>query len=100
MPPPAWQNPFEKPLEVEAPNAVPTLISIPCLDSFSEEDLQAAGDSLGRRHATVWNLADSGLSPEAISTSTGRPIGEIELILALRRRIQSATPAVPRDSRS
>lgn len=100
MPPPAWPKSFERIPDVETRGAVPTLISVPCLDSFSEEELKAAGDSLGRRHATVWNLAESGLSPEAISTSTGQPIGEIELILALRRRIQSAAPSDSRDSRS
>jgi hypothetical protein len=99
MPPPAGPKPFEGIPYVDAQAAVPTLITVPGLDSFSEDELKAAGDSLGRRHATVWNLAESGLSPEAISTSTGQPIGEIELILALRRRIQSATPAVSRDSR-
>ena len=37
------------------------------------------------RHAPVYDLADEGLSPPEIARHLGRPSGEIELILALRR---------------
>jgi len=69
----------------------PTLISVPCLESRSVEDAAHAGDELGRRHAAIWQMADSGRSAEEISTTTGQPIGEIELILGLRRQIQSVS---------
>jgi hypothetical protein len=96
MPFPDWPIRLDRCPEAETtadpPGPVPTLIAIPCLESFSEEELQAAGDSLGRRHAAVWELAESGQAPDAIATATGRPIGEIELILALKRRVQSAAP--------
>jgi hypothetical protein len=42
---------------------------------------------LGRRFAAVWEMADSGATPEAIARETGHPIGQVELILGLRRRI-------------
>ena len=37
------------------------------------------------RHAPVYDLADEGLSPPEIARQLGRPSGEVELILALRR---------------
>src|SRR5262249_13248609 len=63
------------------PAVVPTLISVPSLESSSPEEAMLAGDALGRRHAAIWMMADSGLSAEAIATATGQPIGEIQLIL-------------------
>jgi len=100
MPPPAWPKSFGNAPEPDERAPIPTLISVPGLDAFSDEELKAAGDALGRRHATVWELAESGLTHEAISTTTGRPVGEIELILALKRQIQSAVPTTSKDSRS
>ena len=45
------------------------------------------------RHAEVYRLADDGLSAFEISGRVGRPIGEVELILALRpSRTASAEP--------
>ena len=38
------------------------------------------------RHREVYDLADEGLAPAEIAAKIGRPRGEIELILALRRR--------------
>jgi hypothetical protein len=38
------------------------------------------------RHAEVYELADGGQSAQDIARQTGRPRGEIELILALRGR--------------
>ncbi len=38
------------------------------------------------RHREVYDLADQGLAPPEIAAKLGRPRGEIELILALRRR--------------
>jgi hypothetical protein len=48
------------------------------------------------RHADVFQLADDGSSPFEIAQKLGRPVGEIELILALRlTREKSAEPAQP-----
>jgi hypothetical protein len=38
------------------------------------------------RHAEVYDLADEGQSAQEIARQTGRPSGEVELILALRGR--------------
>jgi hypothetical protein len=47
------------------------------------EDPVAAIDP---RHAEVYDLADEGQSAQDIARHTGRPSGEVELILALRGR--------------
>jgi DNA-binding NarL/FixJ family response regulator len=47
------------------------------------EDATVAVDP---RHAEVYDLADEGQSAQEIARQTGRPRGEIELILALRGR--------------
>jgi hypothetical protein len=47
------------------------------------EDLVPAVDP---RHAEVYELSDEGQSVQDISRQTGRPRGEVELILALRGR--------------
>jgi hypothetical protein len=47
---------------------------------------QDCTSSLDPRHAEVYDLADDGQSPQEIARHTGRPRGEIELILALRAR--------------
>lgn len=47
------------------------------------EDAVAAVDP---RHAEVYDLADEGQSAQDIARQTGRPRGEVELILALRGR--------------
>jgi hypothetical protein len=49
----------------------------------SAEESIAAVDP---RHAEVYDLADEGQSPQDIARQTGRPRGEVELILALRGR--------------
>jgi hypothetical protein len=47
------------------------------------DDAAVAADP---RHAEVYDLADEGQSAQEIARQTGRPRGEIELILALRGR--------------
>ena len=43
------------------------------------------GDADGDPHAGIHHLAEGGLTPVEIARETGRSIGEIELILALRK---------------
>jgi hypothetical protein len=43
------------------------------------------------RHAEVYELADAGQSARQIAQQLGRPHGEIELILALRPRLATAS---------
>ena len=70
-------------LIVPAPDG-PTLIAVPGLPPASPKDHDGA-DVLARRFASIWGLADSGAGPEAIARREGLPIGQVELILGLRR---------------
>jgi len=57
-------------------------------------DPKGAGDR-NSLHADVYQLADSGCSPVEIVNQLGRTIGEVELILSLRKtKQQSGYPAV------
>lgn len=82
-----------------SPIAGPTLITIPDLSAHDLlEGATATSAELRERFGTVWELADAGASADAIARASGRPVGQIELILGLRRRI--GTRAVPRASAS
>ena len=67
----------------------PRLIAIPNLASTAS-DREATLSSLTQRYAAIWTLADTGASPDVIARATGQPIGQIELILGLRRQIDVA----------
>jgi hypothetical protein len=69
------------------PGPPPTLIAVPSLAAAGMEDLSEATNALERRFAAVWELADGGASPEAIAGATHYPVGQVELILGLRRRL-------------
>jgi hypothetical protein len=71
------------------PSAVsgPTLIAVPSLAAASMPSTSAVTTDLGRRFGPIWDLADTGATPDAIARSTGQPIGQVELILALRRQL-------------
>jgi hypothetical protein len=64
----------------------PALIAVPNLEGVpNDRDDTVSG--LKVRYAAIWTLADSGARPEVIARATGHPIGQIELILGLRRQI-------------
>jgi hypothetical protein len=67
----------------------PTLIAVPSLAAVDVDASEAAAE-LGRRFGAIWTRADSGDSPESIARATGQPIGQIELILGLRRHLLQA----------
>lgn len=48
--------------------------------------LQAESEPPDPRHADVYALADQGRDPYEIASALGRPRGEVELILALRKK--------------
>jgi hypothetical protein len=74
------------------PAAGPTLISVPDLSSPAGPAAPAeASAALGRRFAAVWDLADAGATAGAIARATGQPVGQIELILGLKRRLPPPT---------
>jgi hypothetical protein len=60
--------------------AVPDLAAEPCLEAS-----EATAAAFGRRYAALWALADAGASAASIARETGQPVGQVELILGLRR---------------
>ena len=68
-------------------NGEPTLITVPKLPAA--QDRPAMHGGIGQRYAAIWELAESGASADAIARATGQPIGQIELILGLRRQMDS-----------
>lgn len=72
------------PSTADAP-AQPNLITVPRLAG----GLDRMGDGEGtlqQRYAAIWEMADAGAPPDAIARATGQPIGQVELILGLRRQ--------------
>lgn len=69
-----------------ATSAGPTLISVPDLAAPPAPNSEAAAE-LDRRFGPVWAMADEGAPVDAIARETGYPIGQVELILGLRRRL-------------
>ncbi|HEX8204327.1 MAG TPA: hypothetical protein VF590_27865, partial [Isosphaeraceae bacterium] len=69
--------------------AGPTLIAVPDLAGPPGE-AEAASAELARRFGAIWDLADAGAPAEAIARGTGQPIGQVELILGLRRQLATA----------
>jgi hypothetical protein len=67
----------------------PTLISVPNLAAPPAPPSEAAAE-LDRRFGDVWAMADSGVPVEEIARESGYPIGQVELILGLRRRLLAA----------
>jgi hypothetical protein len=47
------------------------------------------------RYSAIWALADSGAVPETIARATGQPIGQIELILSLKRHVFGKRTTIP-----
>lgn len=80
----------------------PTLIAVPNLavgpSGPAPSATPGAAADLGRRFGDVWALADSGASAQSIAGRTGHPVGQVELILGLRRQAAPAE-APPADRR-
>jgi hypothetical protein len=73
--------------EPGAAAARPTLISVPNLADDGRPVDPRLGSDLGQKHSEVWLLADAGVACEEIARRTGQPIGQVELIVALHRRL-------------
>ena len=72
----------------------PTLIAVPTLAAgASESSAQAAAAELAERFGAIWGRANAGASAEAIARETGQPVGQVELILALRRQLATLPDA-------
>ena len=87
----SWRRPAETRVE---PEGDASIISVPNLAAGPEER-EAPANSLSQRYAAIWTLADQGASPEVIAKATGQPIGQIELILGLRRHIDGSRTTIP-----
>jgi hypothetical protein len=74
----------------------PTLIAVPDLATVvAADEAQLAAEArnaadLDQRHGALWALSDSGYAPDAIARQTGLPIGQVDLILALRKHASRA----------
>jgi hypothetical protein len=72
----------------------PTLIAVPSLAAASVAGESGpaglASTELGRRFGAIWELADAGVAAEAIARAAGQPIGQVELILGLKRQLAAA----------
>jgi hypothetical protein len=78
---------------------VPTLIAVPSLAAPpSERDASVRETS--ERYAAIWSLADAGSPVDVIARATGQPVGQIELILGLRRQIDTTRTVIPHGSGS
>jgi hypothetical protein len=64
----------------------PTLIAVPNVAAAME---LPASPPRGQTHrfGPIWELADRGASADAIARVTGQPVGQVELILGLRRQL-------------
>ena len=67
--------------------AVRPLIAVPNLAALPSEDAAEATAELGRRFGAIWLMADQGAPAEEIARACGQPIGQVELILGLRRQV-------------
>ncbi len=74
---------------VRADASAPTLIAVPSLAAPPSER-EASINGISARYAAIWSLADSGASADVIARAMGQPIGQIELILGLRRQIDAS----------
>jgi hypothetical protein len=73
----------------------PTLIAVPSLAASVAETSAEAAVELGRRFGAIWALADAGEPAEAIARTIGQPIGQVELILGLRRQLSTSQASPP-----
>ena len=67
-----------------------TLIAIPDLAAETTELNAESESEMVRRHPEVWNLAAAGMTPGEIARQTEQPIGQVELIVGLYRRLNSS----------
>jgi len=64
--------------------AAPSLISVPDMTRQTANESDDAA-SLAQKHEDVWTMAERGQNAAEIARATGRPIGQVELIMRLHR---------------
>ena len=72
--------------------AAPTLIAVPNL-AVEQGGEPSSMLEMGRRFAAVWERSEAGESAESIARATGQPVGQVELILGLKRQLAAASPS-------
>jgi hypothetical protein len=78
--------------------SAPTLIAVPSLAAPApRSQREATINGISHRYAAIWSLADSGASADVIARATGQPIGQIELIMGLRRQIDATRNKIAHD---
>jgi hypothetical protein len=88
------QSPWSrKPTAKERDPGELALIAVPSLEP-ARLDRDVNVNALKQRYAAIWALADSGATLENIARATGQPIGQIELILGLRRQIDGNSTSI------
>ncbi len=65
----------------------PTLIAVPDMSAEPPPAHSAVAAELGTKFGALWEMADAGASAASIAERSGQPIGQVELILALRRQL-------------
>lgn len=89
-----WKQSFLDVRAAQDERNEPTLIAIPDLGAGEVESERRAGSELGERHGEAWTLAAAGVPPEEIARRTRQPIGQIELIVGLYRRLHSSRGSI------
>lgn len=72
----------------------PRLITVPDLSAPPAP----AATALAERFSSIWDLADAGASAESIARVTGQPLGQVELVLGLRRQLSQQGRPMPAGS--
>ena len=79
--------PWKGSLDHGEPPGGPTLIAIPDLAVQGHEPDSQAETELVQRHSEVWTMSAAGMPAAEIARQTGQPIGQVELIVGLYRRL-------------
>jgi hypothetical protein len=67
----------------------PTLIAVPDLAIEPQPLDEELATALRQRNAEVWSLVGSGVPADEVARRTGQPIGQVELVEGLYRRIHA-----------
>ncbi len=84
----------QKSTVIERDGAELSLIAVPKLEP-APFDRGVNVSALKERYAAIWALADSGATLEQMARASGQPMGQIELILGLRRQIDGTSTSIP-----
>jgi hypothetical protein len=89
---PSISSPGPRRIDRADPSAItgPTLIAVPNLVPPRSATTATAMAELVQRFGAIWDLVDAGASAEVIARETGYPVGQVELILGLRRQLAGA----------